>query len=78
YGFFEENTAAVIALVLATGFAGYNAYRLRSLLYGAAAAWGLFAIGISNLSSSMLLSIAPIVAAILVFGLSALNRIKQR
>ncbi|MFK7841336.1 MAG: hypothetical protein AB8B54_03640 [Sphingorhabdus sp.] len=78
YGFFEENTAAVIALVLATGFAGYNAYRLRSLLYGAAAAWGLFAIGISNLGSSMLLSIAPIVAAILVFGLSALNRIKQR
>lgn len=74
YGFAGEITAAVIALVLATGFAGYNAYRLRSLAYGAAAAWGFFAIGMSNIGSSMPLAVAAMAAAIVVLGLSRLKR----
>lgn len=74
YGFVGEISAAVIALVLATGFAGLNAYRLKSWPYGIAVAWGFFAIAVANMSSSKMLAVAALVAAIFVFGLSALKK----
>ncbi|MEO9599983.1 hypothetical protein [Parasphingorhabdus sp.] len=74
YGFVAEIPAAVIALALATVFAGYNGYRLKSLPYGAAVTWGFFAIGISNMGTSTLLTVAAMAAAIFVFGLSAMPK----
>lgn len=74
YGVVGEISAAVIALVLATGFAGFNAYRLKSWPYCVAVAWGFSAIAIANMGSSNNLAIAAAIAAIIVIILSAPNR----
>jgi hypothetical protein len=71
YGVVGEFAAAVIALILATGFAGFNAYRLQSWPYAIAVAWGFFAIAMANIGSAILLAIAAMVAAIIVLGLTA-------
>ncbi|OAN98420.1 tryptophan-rich sensory protein [Parasphingorhabdus sp.] len=74
YGLVDEIAAAVIALVLATAFAGYNAYRLKSWPYAAAVAWGFVAIAIANIGSSKNLAIAAAIAAVIVILLSAPKR----
>ena len=68
YGLVGEMPAAFIALVFATGFAGYNAFRLVSWPYGAAVVWGFFGIAVANLDSSNAIAVSAIVAAILVLG----------
>lgn len=78
YAFAGELTAAVIALVLATGFAGYNARRLKSWPYAIAVSWGFFGIAVANMGSAMMLTIAAVVAAIVVLGLTALPRRPDR
>lgn len=70
YGLMGEISAAIVALVLATGFAAYNAYRLTSWPYGAAVAWGFIGIAVSNIGSSLTVAISATIAAILIFGLS--------
>ncbi len=74
YGVVGEIAAAVIALLLATGFAGFNAYRLKSWPYAIAVAWGFFGIAMANIGSAILLAIAAMVAAIIVLGLTALPK----
>eukprot|EP01013_Petalomonas_cantuscygni_P028848 TRINITY_DN5314_c0_g1_i1.p1 TRINITY_DN5314_c0_g1~~TRINITY_DN5314_c0_g1_i1.p1 ORF type:complete len:263 (+),score=25.81 TRINITY_DN5314_c0_g1_i1:91-789(+) len=74
YGFVGEFTAAVIALILATGFAGYNALRLQSWPYVIAVSWGFFGIAVANMGSAMTLTIAAVAAAVIVLGLTALSR----
>ncbi|CAO1651375.1 hypothetical protein [Parasphingorhabdus sp. NYA22] len=74
YGFVGEFTAAVIALILATGFTGYNALRLQSWPYAIAVAWGFFGIAVANMGSAMTLVIAAVAAAAIVLGLTALSR----
>lgn len=74
YGFVGEFTAAVIALILATGFAGYNALRLQSWPYVIAVSWGFFGIAVANMGSAMTLVIAAVAAAAIVLGLTALSR----
>ena len=70
YGVLEEIAAAIVALVLATGFAAYNAYRLASWPYGAAVTWGFVGIAIANIGSSQIVAGASMIAAILILGLS--------
>lgn len=72
YGFVGEFEAAVIALVLATGFAGLNAQRLKSWPYAIAVAWGFIGIAFANFSSSTTLAVAAMIAALLIFGLTVL------
>ena len=74
YGFVDEFAAAVIALILATGFAGYNARRIKSWPYAIAVSWGFVGIAVANMSSIVTLTIAAVVAAIIVLGLTALPR----
>jgi len=74
YGFVDEYTAAVIALILATGFAGYNALRVQSWPYAIAVSWGFFGIAVANMGSAMMLVIAAVAAAAIVLGLTALSR----
>jgi len=69
YGVMEEIPAAIVALVLATGFAAYNAFRLRSWPYGAAVSWGFIGIAAANIGSSQLVAVASAIAAIFVLGL---------
>ncbi len=78
YGFVDEFSAAVIALVLATGFAGYNGYRLRSWPYAIAVSWGFMGIAVANMDSAIMLTGAASVAAIVVIGLTALPRLSHR
>lgn len=78
YGFVDEFAAALIALVLATGFAGYNAYRLKSWPYAIAVSWGFMGIAVANMGSAIMLTIAAGVAAIVVLGLTALPRLPHR
>lgn len=68
YGLVGETPAALIALVLATGFAAFHAYRLISWPYSVAVAWGFVGIAVANLYSSSAISVAAFVAAILVLG----------
>tara|TARA_R110000787_G_scaffold221595_2_gene330321 strand:- start:14057 stop:14755 length:699 start_codon:yes stop_codon:yes gene_type:complete len=70
YGVLEEIPAAIVALVLATAFTAYNAYRLASWPYGAAVTWGFFGIAIANVGSSQIVAIASMTAAVLIFGFS--------
>ena len=70
FGFVGEMPAAYIALSLATVFAGYNAYRIKSMPYGVAVGWGLVGIAFANLDSSALLTGSSAMAALLVIGLS--------
>lgn len=74
YAIVGETSAAVIALGLATVFAGFNAYRLKSWAYGAAVAWGFLGIAIANMNSSTILPVAAVTAAIFVFVLSMLTK----
>lgn len=73
YGLMGEIPAAIVALVLASAFAAYNAYRLTSWPYGAAVAWGFIGIAVSNISSSKMVAIAAGIAAVLILGLSVLK-----
>ncbi|MEH6702012.1 hypothetical protein [Parasphingorhabdus sp.] len=72
YGFASEFAAAVIALALATAFAGYNAHRLKSWPYAIAVSWGFMGIAVANMGSAIILTIAAAVAAVIVIGLTAL------
>ena len=73
-----EFAAAVIALALATVFAGFNAYRLKSWPYAVAVAWGFMGIAVANMGSAIMLTIAAAVAAIIIVGLTALpNKIRS-
>ena len=72
FGFVGEFAAAVIALGLATAFAGFNAHRLKSWPYAIAVSWGFVGIAVANIGSAMTLTIAALVAAIIVLGISAL------
>lgn len=74
YDIAGEMPAAVIALGLATVFAGLNAYRLKSWPYGAAVAWGFLGIAVANIGSSTILPVAAVTAAIFVFSLSVLTK----
>lgn len=70
YGVMEEIPAAIVALVLATAFAAYNAFRLGSWPYGAAVSWGFVGIAVANIGSSQLVAVASAIAAIFVLGLA--------
>lgn len=72
YGFAGEFAAAVIALALATAFAGYNAYHLKSWPYAIAVSWGFMGIAVANMGSAIMLTIAAVVAAVIIVGLTAL------
>ena len=72
FGFVGEFAAAVIALGLATAFAGFNAHRLKSWPYAIAVSWGFVGIAVANIGSAITLTIAALVAAIIVLGISAL------
>ncbi len=74
YGFAGEIVAAVIALGLAAGFAGLNAYRLRSWPYAIAVCWGFVGIAVANISSSTMLTVAAVVAALIILSVTALPR----
>jgi len=72
FGIVGEFAAAVIAVGLATAFAGFNAHRLKSWPYAIAVSWGFVGIAVANIESAMTLTIAALVAAIIVLGISAL------
>ncbi|AMO73219.1 tryptophan-rich sensory protein [Sphingorhabdus sp. M41] len=74
YGFVGEFTAAVIALLLATLFAGFNAQWLKSWPYAIAVSWGFAGIAVANMGSAIILTIAAVVAATIVLGLTALMK----
>lgn len=74
FGFTGEIAAAVIALALATGFAGLNAYRLGSWPYAIALCWGFAGIAVANMASATALAGAAVVATIIIFTLTALSR----
>ena len=74
YGFVGEFAAAIIALALATAFAGYNAGRLKSWPYAIAVSWGFVGIAVANMGSAMLLTVAAISAAVIVLCVTAVPR----
>lgn len=74
YGFVGELQAAVIALLLATIFAAYNTLRLRSWPYALAVSWGFAGIAVANLDYAVPLTVAAVIAAAIVLGLTALRR----
>ncbi|WP_321324883.1 tryptophan-rich sensory protein [uncultured Parasphingorhabdus sp.] len=74
YGFVGEFMAAVIALLLAVLFTGYNAVRLKSWPYALAVSWGFFGIVVTNMGSTMPLAVAAVLAAVAIPGLTALTR----
>ena len=59
---------------MATGFAGFNARRLKSWPYAIAVAWGFIGIAFANFGSSTTFAVAAMIAALLVFGLSVLPK----
>lgn len=75
YGFTSEFMAAIIALLLATPFAAYNAYHLRQWPYGAAVAWGFIAIAVANMGTFTMLVIAAAAAALAIVAISIKRQI---
>jgi len=71
YGFVGEMAAAIVALVLAAGFAAINAHQLKAWPYDAAVAWGFLGIAAANINSSTMLAALAGIAATVILGLAA-------
>ncbi len=70
YGFTSEIVAAILALILATAFAIFNALRLNQWCYSAAVAWGFFGITIANLDAQLFVAVPAGIATIIMIVLS--------
>lgn len=71
YGITSQIAAAIIALILATAFAVYNAFRLRHWSYSAAVAWGFLGIAIANLEADLLVAVPAGIAALVMLAMAA-------
>ncbi len=74
YGVLPEIPSAIIALVLATGFALFHQVMLGHWTYGAAVAWGFAGIAVANLGSQLPVAVLAAVAALLILGLVGYQR----
>jgi len=71
YGWTGELPAAIVALVLATGFTVWFVWRGMAWPYGLAAAWGFSGIAAANAGSSLPVAGAAAAAAFFVIALTA-------